>query len=165
MRQGQVENSTWSRLALKGATETAGLCLALGEETLSAADSSEVLQGLVHHLQCVGGHDARAEHGLTNRDGGVEYGVGVEAFLKQRFPEDHSRVLVSHVNRDYWSLGPADINSHIAQPIAPARAEGPQAFDHSGFALQDIQCGERGCGEAGGRLALKIIVRPKCLIH
>src|SRR5207249_1037101 len=92
-------NSSRSRLEATAVTETAVAGVELGEDTLSAADSSEALQGLLDLLRGMGSHAARPEHCLAHRHCGVDHGVRVDAVFDQRFPEHHGAVLVADVHR------------------------------------------------------------------
>src|SRR6266542_3807123 len=136
-----------SCLEATAVTETAVVGVELGEDTLSAADSSEALQGLLDLLGGMGGHAAGAEHCLAHRDGEVNHGIGVDAVFEQRFPEHHGAVLVADVYRNNRCLGAADVEPHVAQSLPPLGSELVQAVYHLGFALQHIQGSE---GSGGG---------------
>src|SRR2546425_5134805 len=141
--------SSRSRLEATAVTGTAVVGGELGEDTLSAADSSEALQSLLDLLGGMGGHAARPEHCLAHRYCGVDHGVCIDTVFDQRFPEHHGVVLVADVHRNDRCLRAAHIEAHVAQTLAPLGSELVQAVYHLGFALQHIegsQGGRGGCG-------------------
>ena len=132
-----------------GLTETADAISGLGEDTLSAADSAEALQGLLDLLGGMGGHAAGPQHRPAHRDCWVGHRVGIDAVLDEGFPEHDGAVLVADVYGNDRRFGAAHIESYVAQPLAPLSRQLMQVVNHLWLALQDIESGE-GSGGGGG---------------
>src|SRR3990172_10253628 len=115
MRQGRRTKASRSSLLATGATLRD--MPPLREDAELAGDGAELLKRLLDLLRSMRRHAARAENALPARHGGVDHGVGVDAVLDERLPEDNRHVLVADVDGDDRRLGRANIVAQALQSL------------------------------------------------